>query len=235
MMDFLRKHTRTIFLITIIGFLAGAFIGFGGYLFGTRAPTDAVLVINGKGVPYLRYANLLNRAVENLRQNKQDVTEETLNQKKQEVLQGLIQEEVLSEQAKKYGIKVTDAELAAAIQRYPAFQRDGRFDQAAYFQVLYQMLHTTPKEFEESQRKQIAISKLRFLLTMSVLISEPELRFEYARANGGKMTNFEKDREKFSDKLRQEKVMLAFNEWYKNLNQTVKIKVNLQNFEQKNS
>lgn len=234
MMDFLRKHTRTIFLITITGFIAGAFVGFGSYLFGSRSPADAVLVIDGKGVPYKRYANLLNRSIENLRENKQEVTDEVINQKKQEVLQDLIQEEVLSEQAKKYGITVSDAELANAIQRYPAFQRDGRFDRNMYFQVLYQMLRTTPKEFEESQRKQIAISKLRFLLSMSVLISDPELRFEYARANGGKMTNFEKEKDAFKEKLRQEKVMLAFNEWYKELNETVKIQVKLQDFENQN-
>lgn len=233
-MDFLRKHMRMIFLITIIGFLAGAFIGFGGYLFGTRSAGDAVLVINGKKIPYQHYVNLLNRTIDAMRQKKEEVSEETINRKKQEVLQDIIQEEVLSEQAKKYGITVSDAELAATIQRFPSFQQDGRFDQRAYFQVLYQILHTTPKEFEESQRKQIAISKLRYFLAMSVLVSEPELHFEYARAHGGNMKNFDKDREAFSEKIRQEKVMQAFNEWYKSLNQTVKIKVLLQDFE-KNS
>ncbi|MHB9154463.1 MAG: SurA N-terminal domain-containing protein [Endomicrobiales bacterium] len=232
MMDFLRKHMRIIFIVTITGFLGGAFIGFGGYFFGDNSMGDAVIVVNGKKIPYQRYASLLNRTLDLMRERKEEVTQETTDQKKQEVLQDLIQEEVLSVQAKKYGITVSDAELAADIQHYPAFQRDGRFDQRMYFQVLYQALRTTPKEFEESRRKQISIFKLRQLIVSSVRISEPELRLEFARRNRGSTANFEKTRDAFLESLRQEKAMQVFGEWFKTLNQTVKIKVNLQQFEQ---
>jgi peptidyl-prolyl cis-trans isomerase D len=231
MMNFLRKHMRIIFLITIIGFLAGAFIGFGGYLFGSKSSADAVLEINGTKVPYRKYVSLLNRTIENLRRENKDVSESSVNQIKQEVIQDLIQEEVFWQESKKYGITVSDAELAADIQHYPAFQREGRFDRNAYFQVLYQVLKTTPREFEESRRKQIASMKLRQLIGSSVKISEPELQLEYARTHGGKMTGFEKERTAFLDKLRQEKVMLVFNEWFKALNQTVKIQVHLNEIE----
>lgn len=231
MMDFLRKHMRVIFFITIVGFFAGAFVGFGGYFFGEKSTADAVAEVNNIKIPYRQYANLLNRTLENMRNNKQEVTDAAVQQKKQEVLQDLIQQEVFNEQATKYGITVTDGELAANIQSYPAFQREGRFDRNAYFQVIFQVLRTTPQEFEESQRKQIAIYKLRQLIASSVIVTEPELRFEYARMNKGDMKNFEKDREKFSESVRQQKVMMVFNDWFKTLNQTVKIKVHLQEIE----
>jgi len=54
---------------------------------------------------------------------------------------------------------------------------------------------------------------------------------EYSRANKGNMKNFEKEKDKFLENLRQEKVMMVFNEWFKQLNQSVKIKVHLQEIE----
>jgi len=231
MMNFLRKHMQTIFLITIIGFLGGAFVGFGGYFFANKTTADAVVEVNGEQIPYKVYSNYLNRALDNMRQQKQEVTDETMKQKKQEVLQDLIQEEVFSKEAKKYGITVSDGELAADIQHYPAFQHEGQFDRNAYFQVLYQALRTTPKEFEDSRRKQIAIFKLRRMVASGVIITEPELKLEYFNANRGNMKDFEKDKPKFSEKIRQEKTMLVFSEWFKLLNQSMKIKVHLQEIE----
>ncbi len=231
MMNWLRKHMRLIFGITIVGFLGGAFIGFGGYFFSSKTPADAVVEVNGAKIPYRQYANYLNRVLDNMRQQKQEITDEVTKQKKQEVLQDLIQEEVFSGEAKKYSITVSDGELAADIQHYPAFQKEGHFDQQTYFQVLFQMLHTTPKEFEESRRKQIAIFKLRQLISSSVIITEPELKLEYYYSNKGNMSAFEKDRQKFLEKLKQEKTMMVFSEWFKTLNQNMKIKVHLDEIE----
>ncbi|OGS19323.1 MAG: hypothetical protein A2219_07645 [Elusimicrobia bacterium RIFOXYA2_FULL_50_26] len=234
MTEFLRKHMRTIFIITIVGFMAGAFVGFGSYFFGKKSVTDAVAEINGKKISYRDYTMMYNRTIENLRNAKEEVNEETMQRKKQEVLQDMIQEEVFWQEARKHGISVTDAELASNIQRYPAFQKEGKFDQQAYFQVVFQVLRTTPNEFEESQRRQIAIAKLRQMIADSVKISEPEIQFEYARANKGNMKKFNDERAKFLEGLRQEKVMMVFNEWFKQLNKQVKIKVYLEEIEKNN-
>jgi peptidyl-prolyl cis-trans isomerase D len=232
MMDFLRKHMRIIFLITIIGFLAGAFIGFGGYFFGEGASADTAAEVNGEKISYRRYSSVFNRMLENARQNKMELTEDMMTGLRQQVLQDLIQEEVFWKESKKYGITVSDAEVAADIQHFPAFQRDGRFDQRAYFQVLYQVLRTTPKEFEEDRRRQIAIFKLRRLIASSIRISEPELRLEYARTHGGKLDDFAANRQKFLEGLQQEKVSMVFNEWFKQINQTLKVKVYLKDVQQ---
>jgi peptidyl-prolyl cis-trans isomerase D len=225
MMSFLRKHMKVIFLITIVGFLSGAFIGFGSYFFGGAANADTAAEVNGEKIPYRRYNAMLNRVIDNMRRNKEEINESTMNRLKQEVLQDMIQEEVFWKEARKYGISVSDKELAADIQNYPAFQREGRFDPQAYAQILYQMLHTTAQEFEVSRRRQIAIAKLRQLIASSIQVSEPEAKLEYLRAHAGKMTNYDKDHDKFVQNLRQEKVMMVFNEWFKQLNQTVKIRV----------
>ncbi|MEI8217836.1 MAG: SurA N-terminal domain-containing protein, partial [Elusimicrobiota bacterium] len=93
MMDFLRKHRHIILTVTIIGFLGGAFIGFGSYFFGGKTTSDNVVVVNGVGIPYRNYVKLLNRAIEFMHQQKQEVNAETTENKKKEVLQDLIQEE----------------------------------------------------------------------------------------------------------------------------------------------
>ncbi|MEW6042349.1 MAG: SurA N-terminal domain-containing protein, partial [Elusimicrobiota bacterium] len=135
-MNWLRKNMRTIFLVTVIGFVAGIFIGFGSYFFGGRGLGDAVAEINGVKIPYRSYYLLFNRIMENYREQNKDITETVIEQTRREVLQDLIQEEALYQEAKKYKIVVTDAEVAFDIQRYPAFQKDGQFNQGIYFQIL---------------------------------------------------------------------------------------------------
>jgi peptidyl-prolyl cis-trans isomerase D len=234
MMSFLRKNMRTIFAITMVGFFAGIFIGFGSYMFGGRRP-DTAAEVDGTAISYRTYINQFNRAIDNMRQANQDVSEQALAQKKQEIMSDLIQQEIFWKEAKRYGITVSDGELAADVRRFPAFQNNGQFDQRAYFQVLYQVLHTTPKEFEDSRRKQISYFKLRQLIASSVKISEIELRMEYARANKGSMKNFEKDRAKFTETVRNEKTSMVFNEWFKQINQRLagKVKVYLDEIEKK--
>jgi peptidyl-prolyl cis-trans isomerase D len=224
MMTFLRKHMKVIFLITIVGFLAGAFIGFGGYFFGDAAHADAAATVNGTKIPYQRYATLLNRVTENMRRSKEDVDADRMKSLRQEVLQDLIQEEVFWKEAQKYGISVSDQELAADIQSYPAFQREGRFDPQLYRQALYQVMRTTLQEFEESRRRQIAIFKLRQLIAGSVQVSEPEAQIEYQRTHNGTLKGYDKDRDKFIQGLRQQKVMMVFNDWFQQLNRTLRYK-----------
>lgn len=231
MMDWLRKNMRTIFLVTIIGFLAGIFIGFGGYFFGGRTITDAIAEVNGKKIPYRKYTLLFNRIMENLRDKNIEITDEVLQQTRREVIQDLIQEEVFVQEAKKYGIVVTDNEVAMDIRNFPAFQRDGKFDQRIYFQVLALRLKMTPEEFEESRRNQIAIAKLRNLVTSGIKISDVELQLEYARRHDGKLTGFEKEKDKFHQELLQEKMSAFMQDWYRSINSTLKVRVFLKDFQ----
>lgn len=229
-MEFLRKNMRTIFAITIVAFLAGTFISFGSITL-SKAGSDTVAVVNGANISYRYYLNNVNRTIENMRKNNTEITEEIMNVKKQEVLQDLIQEEVFWQEAKKYGIGVSDAELFADLRRYPAFQQNGQFSKQAYYRILYEVLRTTPQEFEDSRRKEIAFYKLRQFIASSVKISEPELQFEYRKAKKNNMASYEKDRDKFMEETRQQKINMVFNEWFKTLNQTLKIKIYLDEIE----
>jgi peptidyl-prolyl cis-trans isomerase D len=221
---------RTIFLITIIGFLSGIFVGFGGYFLGGGRVGDAVAVVNGTKIPYKRYSTLFNRAMDGLRDENSEITDNLIEQKRNEVIRDLIQEEVFYQEAKKYGIGVLDEEVAMDINRFPAFQRDGKFDQRLYFQILAWQLRMTPHEFEESRRKQIAISKLRSLVASSVKITNDELIMEYARQNQGATKDFDEEKEEFYGKIQEEKTIAVFDEWYKSIQNSLKARIYTERF-----
>lgn len=233
MYKFMNKHKRKIFTITIAGFFAGVFVGFGGYLLSSNAANETVLVINGKKIPYKMFSSIYSRSLEATRKEGKEVDPQLEAQKKQEALQNLIQDEVFWQESKKLKLAISDSEVASQIQSYPAFQRNGTFDQQMYFQSLFGVLKMNPEQFEDSIRKQISQFKLRNLIIATVAISEPELKFEYALANNGDMANFETNRKEFTEKLKQEKAQMIFGEWYKQLNQATKIDVRLQNIERK--
>ena len=155
MMNFLRKHKVKIFLLTICGFLAGTFVGFGSYLFGERTYYDTAAVVNGQKIPYKIYYSLYNNSVSIIRNSDMDLTEELMKRIQNEIITSLVKDELIYQQADKYGIIVSDSELAADIQKYPYFLNENKqFDSRYYFQFLNNM-RLSPKEFENLRRKQL--------------------------------------------------------------------------------
>jgi parvulin-like peptidyl-prolyl isomerase len=72
----------------------------------------------------------------------------------QQALETLINQELISQLAKKEGILATDAEIQDFIVReIPAFQKDGRFQRDLYFGVL-EANHLNPADFEAKLRKE---------------------------------------------------------------------------------
>ena len=233
MMDFVRKYRETIFIITIIGFLAGIFVGFGSYFFVGRTTADNVMEVNGAGVPYRRYTSLVNQVQYAMRHNNEETNEEAIAKKRQEIVQQLIQEELFWQEAQKYGIMVSDSELANDLKNYPAFQQNGKFSHMLYYKILGEILRSTPKEFEDSRKKQIAAFRLRELIASSVRIPEPEIQLEYARAHRGNMSQYLKDRPKFFEELKKQQTMMVFNDWLRTMNQNLKVQMHLDEIEQK--
>jgi peptidyl-prolyl cis-trans isomerase D len=70
--------------------------------------------------------------------------DEKMKAVKFQVMQELVRESVFLAEADKYGITVTDNELAQYIQSIPAFQTQGKFDQRAYMQALVNVVHMSP-------------------------------------------------------------------------------------------
>ncbi len=217
MMNFLRKHKVKIFLITIFGFLAGTFVGFGSYLFGDRNYYDTVAVVNGVKIPYKIYYSLYNNRLESLRQTGQDITEEMKKSVQNDIVKNLIQDEIIWQQTKNYGITVTDKELAADIQRYPYFTNEqGQFDIRYYYKFLNN-IRLSPKDFENLRRKQIASNKLQMLIASGAKISRSEI--------GATDQN-----ENYVTEVAalQTKANEILNDWFDKIKRETKIKVTIQ-------
>lgn len=72
----------------------------------------------------------------------------------QQALEGLINQELVAQMAKKEGILATDPEIQDVIvKEIPAFQKDGRFQRDLYYGIL-QANHLNPTDFEAKLRKE---------------------------------------------------------------------------------
>ncbi len=238
-MDWLRKYKNVILVTTVAVFVVSSFVGLGQYFVTGRTASDAVAEVNDEKIPYRRYLTLYNRMVNSRREQNQDLSAEALNQLKQEVIQNLIRESVFIQEAKRYGIEVTDGELAQSLAGVPAFQKDGKFSVEAYARALQFGLNTTPEEFEDIQRRQIAVNRLQVFVARGIKITDQELEYEFARrapppatpAKKGEVKDPAKEKADFREQLRQEKVSQVMSRWFQQLGTNVNIKVHIDEIE----
>src|SRR5580658_7519030 len=100
--------------------------------------------------------------------------EETKNLQ-EEVLDNLIDDVVLEQTAQKLGISVSDEELAGTIRREPYFaDKNGNFDKTTYYKIL-QDHQLTVEDYEDSERKQILLQRVRSALLDGFLYTNDEI------------------------------------------------------------
>ncbi|MDR1942000.1 MAG: SurA N-terminal domain-containing protein [Endomicrobium sp.] len=216
MMNFLRKHMRKIFIITIIAFIGGTFMGFGAYLFGPAADYETAATVNGSKIPLKLYEAIYKNSLAMVQNSiNNSLTEEQMTQIKVNTIHALVQDEIFFQQSKNYGILVSNAELRSDIESSAMFKNSGgRFDAGIYYNFL-RSLNMTPKDYENLRRKQIAGEKLKIVLASSIKIFDTELQ-------EAKKTNAEITK----DALLQTKANTILNEWFTGIIKNSKISSN---------
>lgn len=101
---------------------------------------------------------------------------------REQALESLITSELMTQEAERLKLQVTDKELEKAITELPYFQRDGVFDMALYEALLRQNGLTVP-QFEAQQRKAMLISKLRSMVESGVQVTDGEVQELYKYKN----------------------------------------------------
>ena len=109
----------------------------------------------------------------------------------------------------------------------------------AYVQALHYGLKSSPQEFEETQRRQIIISRLQAFVAGSVKVSEKEVEQVYLMSKqlplgavpAKFLADYEKGREALREKIRQEKSVQVMNRWFQQLGTNLKVKNNLEEIE----
>ena len=89
---------------------------------------------------------------------------------------------MLVEEARRRRVRVDDRELAAFIERLPAFQEQGRFLPERYHRYL-QALGVSAELFEEMLRNDLLVEKLINSLKGSISVSDDEVKAAYTTAH----------------------------------------------------
>jgi len=185
MLELMRKHAKSWMMKVILGLIIVVFIFYFGSTSGDRG-AEAIVKINGKTISYAdfhkKYSNLYDTYRQYFGGN---LPEEFLKKLdlKQQTLDSLINEVIIVNKATELGITADDDEVRNSIMQYPAFQRDGAFDERLYQQVLRHN-KLTPEDFEKNQKQAIVASKLEALIKGGAQVSDQELFDIYSLQNG---------------------------------------------------
>src|SRR5262252_4685582 len=190
MREYLRG-LKLILLFVIVAFIVTSFLYFGSDLRMGNARSNAVASVNGEEIPPARFQRMQRNYLEYYRRAyQQNITPEMAERLglTQQVINDLIQEALVLQQAKREGITVSDDELRLRIQSIPAFQEDGRFSRERYLTQLRQV-RIEPSEFENEVRREMLRQKMESIVKEGIKVSDAEVeqvynaRYERVRAD----------------------------------------------------
>jgi len=222
-MNFLRKNVKTFLWCIAIAFIGGVFL----WNFSTQRLVDCVVKVNGTKISYSSFLDSVNMRIRNwYDQNPEaELSDDQRKEIKSEVLNSLIQEELLLQEAKKHRIYVSQSEVINIIRSLPQFQREGKFDPQLYFYILQNYFRTEPAVYETYLKRVIINQKMRDLIISNVKVTDQEVKDEYERR---KIKEKEED---FKKSFLQEKKVLFYRQWLLSLYQKAKIINNLDKIE----
>ena len=150
-----------------------------------NGPAGALATVNKKPITVQEFGREYERQVEALRSRYPGISAEDMKQMglKRQVLQSMITERLLTEEAARIGLSVAPAELRRSVESIAAFRNgDGKFDADVYRSVLKGQ-QTTPGRFEEGIRHDMLLQKLRDRVTSPAAVTDEEARalFDYGR------------------------------------------------------
>ncbi len=174
-LDTLRQgmdSTATRVLLTIV---ALAFVGsMGGG--GGSGRTELYVVVDGQAITRSEFdARMRNAARSAAARAKRALSDEERNGLAADVLEDMIVEEVLLQQATELRIAVSEEEIARVLKGIEAFQKDGKFDQYTYESALRENGQTAER-FEQSVKRQLLVEKVGELAQAGIAITQAEVR-----------------------------------------------------------
>ncbi|MDR1662986.1 MAG: SurA N-terminal domain-containing protein [Endomicrobium sp.] len=173
MMNFFRKHMRAIFIVTILFFLGGIFLVAGSLLFNKSS--DFAAKINKTKISMNLFYSIYRSSVKSYQQTiNKSLDEKELNEIKIRVIQTLVQIELFCQEAKKYGVIVTDEELKSDLQNSLEFKDGNSFSMLKYTAFLNAM-QMKPKDYESLRKKQLMANKVKMLMASSVKLWNYEI------------------------------------------------------------
>ncbi|MBW2557602.1 MAG: SurA N-terminal domain-containing protein [Deltaproteobacteria bacterium] len=191
MLQLMRIHAKNWLMKVVLGIIILVFVFYFGSMRGRQA-TETIAEIDGSRIAYAEFRTEYQNLLDFYRQRYGDNLTDDLLKKmnpKQQVFDSLINRSIILSKADDLKLDVSDDELKTFILSYPAFQRNGVFDDKLYQRVLrYQRM--TPEDFEITQRRALKAGKLERLIKESVKVSDKEVRDIYNTQNRKININF---------------------------------------------
>jgi len=162
MFDFIYRRKRVVQFILALITLPFAFFGVNYYFRGASSGQE-VATVAGHEITQQDFAVSLRQQQDRMRQvvgRNFDPAMFEDPEMRYAVLEQLINDRLLQDQARRDRFRVSDAQLAQFIADIPAFQVDGKFSHTRYEQLL-QSQDRTPLQFEQELRSQLTLAPLQ--------------------------------------------------------------------------
>jgi peptidyl-prolyl cis-trans isomerase D len=184
-MTTMRKHSKSILIKIIIGLIGVVFTFWGIYTIRAAKPGSKIAYVNGELISGIEYQTAYRDMLLALQRQYKDYWNENLievSRLRQKALDSLIEEKLISQEARRLGLKVTDDEIADAIYHYPAFQINGGFDENRYRSLLnYHRME--PADFEAGIRSELLVEKIGHFIKSFFPITDEEAMDYYTFQN----------------------------------------------------
>ena len=179
LLSLMRKHAKSWLIKFLIGIIAVVFVFYFGYSF-TSEESAKIAEVNGEAISYLEYQNAYRERLMNLQQQYQNMWSDNLIEFfdiKNQALEDLIEKKIISREAEKRGLGITEKEIRDIIMGLPDFQYAGVFNENRYRSLLAN-IRTDPEAFEVSIAQDLLKEKLtQFLRTFLVVCDQEVLDF----------------------------------------------------------
>lgn len=181
MLEYIRTSAQSFTVKVAFGVIILVFVFWGVGNFNDRDYTNVVAVVNGQPILAQEFERAYRNAEEYLLRANPGLTREQLTREHlgRSVLNDLIRQTLVLQEAQRAGISVTPLEMRQAVGKIPAFQDDkGRFDPAAYTRVLAAQ-RKTPAQYEKELADELLATKIFALVTAPAWSDPAEARRRY--------------------------------------------------------
>ncbi len=186
MLTLLRKHASSWILKGLLLLVAVTFISWGGYSFFRDKKYDYAAKVNGTLIHLKDYHETLQGVVNRYREAMGPAFNEKMMEQlriRETVMEELISRALILQEGNRLGLKVSDGELALAIESIPSFQVNGQFDPRLYERFL-RLNRMVAEDFERLQRENLLYTKVVQLIRLNGgRVSEEEILEAYLFEN----------------------------------------------------
>lgn len=185
MLKTMRKNVKALaptLWIVIAAFIIAIFAVWGGAgRLGEKAAAATIATLGKEKISTEAYYNVLRQRLESLQKEFKELNKSFIQQLNipQQVLEQMIQQGLLLQQAEAMGLQVTEKELRERI--VSLFQRDGKFIGYDEYRRILEWNRMSVPEFERSLKREILLEKTIDFLTAGITITPDELWENYKK------------------------------------------------------